>query len=260
MGAADWDRDGDVDLVVGYISGRLFFLTNESKPGKIAFGDAIPLTAAGSPVEANDAGPCLADWDGDGVEDLILGDGEGGVRLFKASRKGEKGLPDLAAPVVLVPAREGADAWKPLHADKDGRILDPRISVRAKPCVADWNDDGKPDLLVGDYASVEGPEPELNPEQKAKRDELEKLVEELSEKSSRLWAEMDARVCKEMGVEGGGIPQEREAEYEKLMEKEQAAHPEFAELEKKLEGAEEAQAPFEASHGNRGFVWVFLRK
>src|SRR5207249_12016300 len=65
------DGDGKLDLVVGNIDGAVFLLTNEGTPQTPAFGSAARLNAKGKPViaEGGDAGPCLADWDGDRSEE-----------------------------------------------------------------------------------------------------------------------------------------------------------------------------------------------
>ena len=261
VAAADWDRDGDVDLAVGFISGNLVFLANETKEGKLAFAAPAKILAGGQPITASDGGPCIADWDGDGVEDLIVGDGEGGVRLFRAQRKGDKGLPTLASAEWLIQPRPANEQWTPLKADKDGHIEKPRIGVRTKPSVGDWNGDGKADLLVGDYSSVEMPARELTAEDQAKLKELKAKETTLLEKSTALWDAIEKDVYKQMGLEEDAVvPEDRQAEYDKLWEKASATNPEYEKVETELSETMTAAGAYEGAHACRGFVWVYLRK
>jgi hypothetical protein len=76
---------------------------------------------------------------------LVLGDDLAPAVRIEANGKPIDTDVGHAAPVQLVPPGEanfGPQAPK-----------DVRRGVRSKICVADWNGDGKPDLLVGDFAS-----------------------------------------------------------------------------------------------------------
>jgi hypothetical protein len=147
---ADWDGDADLDLVIGNIDGAVFLLTNEGTAERPAFGSAVKLTARGKAVtaEGGDAGPCLADWDGDGKLDLILGSGSGKVNWFRNVSQGK--TPELDASRVLV-AEAGGEFRDAASFDSPKRC-----GMRTKPAVADWNGDGKADLMVGDFSYFEG--------------------------------------------------------------------------------------------------------
>ncbi len=131
--AIDWDGDGDLDLLVGDIKGKVFLVPNEGTREKPGFGQAQELQAGGKSIQVphGDAGPCVADWDGDGKADLLVGAGNGSVLWHR--NIGTKEKPQLEAPVKLVQLPKG--------------------SIRVKICVFDWNGDGRLDLLVGDFAS-----------------------------------------------------------------------------------------------------------
>jgi hypothetical protein len=143
----DWRVKGTLDLVVGNIDGKVFLLPNEGTPSQPAFGSPQRLEAAGQAVMAagGDAGPCLADWDGDGRLDLLLGSGAGSVVWYR--NIGSTSEPRLAAPVTLVEAPPG----EPIS---DNPTRPTRSGMRTKVAVADWNHDGRPDLLVGDVTWV----------------------------------------------------------------------------------------------------------
>src|SRR5688572_15438631 len=95
----DWDADGDLDLLVGNIAGRVVLLDNVGDKKTPKFARKGPIEAGGDvlSVDANDAGPTVADWDGDGMWDLVVGGGAGTVMFFK--NEGKKGAPKLAAGV-----------------------------------------------------------------------------------------------------------------------------------------------------------------
>ncbi len=141
----DWHGKGTQDLVIGNINGQVFLVPNEGTPSEPAFGRPQRLEAADEAVTANggDAGPCLADWDGDGKLDLLLGSGSGAVVWYR--NIGTTSEPKLAAPVTLIKAPPGQPS--------SGDAAHPtRSGIRTKVAVGDWNHDGRPDLLVGDVA------------------------------------------------------------------------------------------------------------
>jgi len=150
VAVADWDGDGDLDLVIGNIDGAVFLVKNEGDAQKPIFGAPARLKAKSTAVmaEGGDAGPYLADWDGDGKLDLVLGSGSGKVTWYRNIGAGKE--PELAEPRPLVldvggEFRESAGFDNPKHC-----------GMRSKPAVFDWNGDGKPDLLVGDFSYFEG--------------------------------------------------------------------------------------------------------
>jgi hypothetical protein len=130
--AADWDGDGDLDLLVGDIRGNVYLVPNEGTAKAYAFGKERQLEAAGKPLHVNgDAGPFAADWDGDGDLDLLLGAGDGSVAWCRNT--GTRAAPALAAAEQLVPPGTitfGPDAPR-----------EPRRGTRSKVCAADWNGD-----------------------------------------------------------------------------------------------------------------------
>jgi hypothetical protein len=147
VAAADWRGKAIFDLIIGNADGAVVLVPNEGTPQKPAFGPTERLQAGGLSIsaEGGNAAPFVADWDGDGLPDLILGSGSGKVVWYR--NVGTKGNPQLAAPITLV---------EPLS--KDGRLnlaaseTPTRSGGYARVCVADWNGDGRPDLIVGDYS------------------------------------------------------------------------------------------------------------
>ncbi len=140
--SADWNGDGKPDLVIGNIDGAVFLVVNQGTPKKPAWRDPEPLRADGKPIIApgERAGPFVADWDGDGKADLVLGSGSGKVVWYRNVGTASSPKLTLAGTLVETPPQKRLEAG----------AIPKRSGTTTKVCVADWNGDGRPDLLVGD--------------------------------------------------------------------------------------------------------------
>ncbi len=257
--AADWDQDGDLDLVVGNKKGEVYWIANEGGSKAAAFGSPMPVDAGGEPIVVPPglAGPCVADWDGDGALDLLVGDNAGVVTLFRNTAS--QGMPSLAAGVILVPA-----------ADKEGDSY----GGRAKIAAADWNGDGRLDLLLGDFRAKKGEAPGMTEDQRQEKATAEKILEPLQKQSSEIYAKAEAQVCKEMGLDAeqkvgwrGKLSKEQRKEYfdkrSKLLENNEelkALNEQIKALNEQMKPLYETLAKFRVPRIFSGKVWVFLRK
>ncbi|HZU97358.1 MAG TPA: FG-GAP-like repeat-containing protein [Planctomycetota bacterium] len=224
--AFDWNGDGLIDLLVGDIEGNVWLIPNEGTKKEPAWGKHEHLAAGGAPLKVEgDAGPFVADWDGDGLPDLIVGAGDGSVTFFKNTGTREK--PVLAKGEVLVP---------PSTMDWEHAPGEPRPGVRAKVCVVDWNGDGRLDLLVGDYAHLKPKLPDFTPEQKAEHEKLKAELAELEKK----WEEGYERITKAKD----------DAESKKLSD-------ELRPVRERLSAIRAKLPPESESHG---WVWLYARK
>jgi len=71
----DWNRDGKKDLLVGETYGNVFFFENIGTDSNPQFNGSVQLTAGGSVIDVGTySRPEVADWDNDGVMDLLCGD------------------------------------------------------------------------------------------------------------------------------------------------------------------------------------------
>jgi len=126
----DFDNDGKRDLLVGTgLEGYVYFYRNTNSDSAPLLAPGVLLMVGNSPLAVPArATPYFCDWDGDGLKDLLCGDGNGFVNFFRNVGTAES--------PVFAPALQLQAGGTPLN-------LGPRSIVR----LCDWDGDGRPDLL-----------------------------------------------------------------------------------------------------------------
>ena len=83
--AHDWDSDGKKDLIVGLYTGSVRFYSNTGTDASPAFSGYEALLADGADISVGGySRPDVFDWNGDGLDDLLVGNSDGNVRVFNA--------------------------------------------------------------------------------------------------------------------------------------------------------------------------------
>jgi hypothetical protein len=229
--AVDWCGTGKLDLIVGTVLGEVWRIPNAGKSKEPTFGTPRRLEADGKPIKrSGDAAPVVADWDGDGNLDLLVGAEDGSVVWYRNESRTEE--PKLEAARQLVgnsPIGWGGD-------DKRG----PRDwGLRVKPCVFDWDGDGRPDLLLGDMCGGFHAKPSQTEQEKEEERKANDRLPELRKK----WADAFQRYRK------AGDADERDS-----------LRREVQRLKDEIAAVQEIQSHYKPGHQMHGFVWVFQRK
>ena len=226
----DWDGDGDYDLICGNSTGYICFFENLSGPGVAepkwaeakllsceAFDETRDFASRGGMLTANPIrimaghngsiqGPaeakwgytCLsvADWDGDGLPDVMANSIWGKPLLFL--NIGTRTAPKLAAPVGIEVAWAGEQPelefgwYKPRKTDNPKELI---TQWRTTPVMFDMNGDGLTDLVMvdqqGDLAFFErakkGGKLVLKAPRKAFRDENGEVIHPTARKNPQAW-------------------------------------------------------------------------
>ena len=160
---ADWDGDGDEDLIVGDTAGYINFVENLGGGATPKWAPPVYLKAGGETIRIQ-AGPNgsiqgpaeakwgytvldVADWDHDGLQDIVINSIWGKVEWFK--NIGEPGKPQLA-PAQPVTVEWAGPTPKPAWFwwNPEGKNL--VTQWRTTPEVIDLNGDGLNDLVMLD--------------------------------------------------------------------------------------------------------------
>lgn len=138
----DIDGDGDLDLVVGTLKGKISFFENKAgknNPVSWMFIDSNFLNYNPDLGESN-ASPCLYDYNKDGKMDLLVGYYNGRVSLFECTGK---------QPFTFELKTKNAWGARGNEWRKDVQPQEWKAFGYASPRIHDVNGDGKVELMVG---------------------------------------------------------------------------------------------------------------
>ena len=147
----DWDGDGRLDIVFGESYGCLFWFPNlgTAKAPDFRYYRML-FSADGLPMDAGmGSAPLVVDWDGDGRKDLLVGTHWNRVLFFRndGTSRGRRltygGFIEVEGKPLELPI-------EPVVGHPKGIFKRDYYPVLA---AADWNGDGRLDLLAGGYVT-----------------------------------------------------------------------------------------------------------
>ena len=116
------------DLLLGDRDGYVWLFINIGGKESPRYDAGTKLRAGGKEIKVRGPSyPYLVDWNEDGKADLLVGNGGGYLHLFLNQGDG-----NFASGVMVKAGGKDVDTGS-----------------RASPCVTDWNEDGKKDLVMG---------------------------------------------------------------------------------------------------------------
>lgn len=138
---ADFDGDGDLDLLCGSFVDRFTYFENTGTRTEPSYTEGRELTYRYRPLRVDLCMmvPVAIDWDGDGDTDLVVGEEDGRVSLMEHTGEVIEGMPQFLPPRYF---QQEADALK--------------FGALATPVSYDWDGDGDEDILSGNTAGYIG--------------------------------------------------------------------------------------------------------
>jgi len=138
---ADFDGDGDLDLVCGDFIDTLTYFENVGSRTMPRYAAGRLLAHGGQPLRMDLCmiTPTAIDWDGDGDVDLVVGQEDGRVALIENTGKLVDRMPQFNLPRFF---QQQAD--------------DLKFGALVTPVGFDWDGDGKEDLVCGNTAGYIG--------------------------------------------------------------------------------------------------------
>lgn len=134
---ADWDGDGDLDLICGEFLDKFTYFENigSRQAPRYTAGRVLEHDGCVIKMDLQMLQAAACDWDADGDTDLVVGQEDGRVALIENTGAIQNGLPHFLPPRFF---QQEADALK--------------VGALATPYSVDWDADGDEDLIVGDTA------------------------------------------------------------------------------------------------------------
>lgn len=148
--AIDWDKDGDLDLVVGDEDGRVALIENLNRltPDRTPlFKPPIYFQQEADTLKCGAlATPVGVDWDGDGDVDIVSGNTAGYIEVFENLSGPKVPQPKWAAPTKVM---FGNTPFR-IMAGPNGSIQGPAEAKWGYTTinVADWDQDGRLDIVL----------------------------------------------------------------------------------------------------------------
>lgn len=183
----DLDNDGDQDLLLGASDGRMYHFENTALPGNPA--NMTFITPAFEDIDVGTyAAPCLFDVDQNGRVDLLIGNRNGKISYYKNTSTGNSPVLELqtedfggvntaltgepngfSTPFMfrkngityLISGSQNGffELYGNIDNNLDGQFeiidstfLGNRFGERTSITLADLNDDGNPEAVIGNYA------------------------------------------------------------------------------------------------------------